>query len=283
MSKWFLSERLRIRSLVLPTDPPDRVQRIMQFVEKRIIRSIPQRVKADCSIIFLGYGPTRWREAITASVTQGFNEPLVVPWPSESPGGSPGGIFSNSRVGCIVFSAPENVKDAGFVAKLINQTSPSVLVCDSHPVRSLHKALSLSLSCDRTLWSWLINSASLGSPQSRLRNIHISGKGKVNPRSQMASLYLLSVCIPSSIYDCLVPSTDSQHFLEGELNITSGHSTLLVEPESIGYIHLNRDRPTRGAKWSSRGLELVIQNVSGEKLKFAKGKTCPGATYRRAS
>ena len=41
--KWFLPERLRTRSLVLPTDPPDRVQRIMQFVEKRTIRSIPPK------------------------------------------------------------------------------------------------------------------------------------------------------------------------------------------------------------------------------------------------
>lgn len=34
MSKWFLTDRLRTRSLVLPTDPPGRAHRIMQFVEK---------------------------------------------------------------------------------------------------------------------------------------------------------------------------------------------------------------------------------------------------------
>ena len=170
-----------------------------------------------------------------------------------------------------MFSAPKNVNDACFAAKLIKRTSPSVVVCDSHPAKSLNKLLSLSLSRDRTFWTWMINSASLGSPQSRLRNIHISDKGRVNQSSQMDSLYLLSVCIPQSIYDCLGTSTDSQQFLDGDLNITSGNTTLVVEPESIGYIHLRRDRPTRGDRWSSGGIEQVIQNLPGGEIEVCKG------------
>ena len=53
---WFLSDGLRNRSLVLPTDPPDRVSRIMQFVEKRLVRSIPAAVKEQTRMLFLGGG-----------------------------------------------------------------------------------------------------------------------------------------------------------------------------------------------------------------------------------
>ena len=40
-SQWCLAERIRFRSTILPTDPPDRVKLIMQFAEKRIVREIP--------------------------------------------------------------------------------------------------------------------------------------------------------------------------------------------------------------------------------------------------
>ena len=43
--QWYLSERLTSLSLVLPTDPPGRVMRIMQFVENRRVRSIPKHVE----------------------------------------------------------------------------------------------------------------------------------------------------------------------------------------------------------------------------------------------
>ena len=41
---WFLKERLMDLSLVLPVDKPQRVQNIMQLVEKRIVRQIPRGV-----------------------------------------------------------------------------------------------------------------------------------------------------------------------------------------------------------------------------------------------
>ena len=272
MFKLFLSGRLRTRSLVLPTDPPDRVQRIMQFVEKRIIRSIPQKVKDDCSMVLLGLGSTHWRQVVQASIAENFQKPQEVPWPSENAGCQTGGLCSHSLVDCLVFSAPENVRDSAFVARWISQTAPSVVVCDSHPAKTINKTIDFALPNERTCWVWVTNSASLGSPQSRLRNIHISGRGKVDQRSQMASLYLLFVCVPQSIYDCLDPSDVSQNFLEGNLNVTSGHPTSVVGPESIGYIHLDRDRPTTGTRWSRRGTEHVVQQVSGDRIEVRVGE-----------
>ena len=55
--KWFVTQRLHNLSLVLPTDEPERVQGIMQFVEKRISRSIPVGLCSQKSFHFLGQGP----------------------------------------------------------------------------------------------------------------------------------------------------------------------------------------------------------------------------------
>ena len=57
-SKWFLAERLSNLSLILPTDFPDRVRAIMQFVEKRMVRSIPECVKSQTQFVFFGDGLT---------------------------------------------------------------------------------------------------------------------------------------------------------------------------------------------------------------------------------
>ena len=43
--QWFLTERIRTLSLILPSGNSDRVNRIMQFVEKRRVRYIPSAVK----------------------------------------------------------------------------------------------------------------------------------------------------------------------------------------------------------------------------------------------
>ena len=53
---WFLAERIANRSLIIPSDPPERVQLIMQFVEKRIVREIPRDVSASAEI----FAPGLW-------------------------------------------------------------------------------------------------------------------------------------------------------------------------------------------------------------------------------
>ena len=55
-SKWFLDERLNNLSLVLPTDEPERVQGIMQYIEKRISRRVPIGYKRKENVHFLGHG-----------------------------------------------------------------------------------------------------------------------------------------------------------------------------------------------------------------------------------
>ena len=54
---WFLAERLMRRSLVLPSDSPDRVRQIMQFVEKRIIRETPLPSSRVLKCIFRVWAP----------------------------------------------------------------------------------------------------------------------------------------------------------------------------------------------------------------------------------
>ena len=58
--KWFLAERLNNFSLILPTDLPDRVMAIMQFVVKRTVRAIPECVKSQTQFVFFGAGPDWW-------------------------------------------------------------------------------------------------------------------------------------------------------------------------------------------------------------------------------
>ena len=67
-SKWFLTDRLRTRSLALPTDPPDRFRRIMQFVGKRIGRPIPQLARGNCRVVLVGNDIAQWRQVGGASV-----------------------------------------------------------------------------------------------------------------------------------------------------------------------------------------------------------------------
>ena len=175
MFKWFLTDRLRMRSLVLPTDPPDRVQRIMQFVEKRIIRSIPQPVKGSCRTVLVGLGSTGWKQVTRSILEAGFAKPCVIPWPS----GRNNSTVENSEclkpVDCLVFTSPSNNSDLRFIAKLITERAPQVIVCDSHPLKPLLSPLTQALNLTRTAWRWDVNSASLGTPQSRMRRITVSG------------------------------------------------------------------------------------------------------------
>lgn len=54
--QWFLADRLRLRSLIVPPDPPDRVEVIMQFAEKRLVLDIPPSVKESAHFYFFGLG-----------------------------------------------------------------------------------------------------------------------------------------------------------------------------------------------------------------------------------
>ena len=177
MFRWFLPDRLRNRSLVLPTDPPGRVCRIMQFVEKRLVRSIPSEVKKQTRMLLLGKGTTNWAQTIAAALKEGCSAIKLLPWPSETvdPKGPKRQYIGHWD--CVVFSVPKLMIDVEYVVSVIESTSPSVVVCGSHPLKAFPTVLSGSLKEGRTTWSWEMNMASLGCPQSRLRTLRISGSG----------------------------------------------------------------------------------------------------------
>ena len=101
--QWYLTDRIQSLSLFLPTDPSDRVMRIMQFVEKRPVRSIPSQVKQCCKIALFGSGTNSWRAASEAMALQGFSHPMVVSWPSETGGEEWGKPSDFHGYHCFVF------------------------------------------------------------------------------------------------------------------------------------------------------------------------------------
>ena len=103
--------------------------------------------------------------------------------------------------------------------------------------------------------------------------MRISGRGKVTQNSQMAPVFILEVVLPVSIFDCMDPQGSPQVFLEGQLNITSASNALVTEPESLGYLHLPRDRPTRGARWKIKNTEYIVNSVGQNQLELSGGKS----------
>ena len=164
ISKWFLTDRLRTRSLALPTDPPDRAQRIVQFVETRMVLSIPQLVRGSCPVVLVGKGIDQSRQVLAAVTLAECRGPLVVALPSETPH-APAHCPRPFPVGvCMIFTAPYVNRDCVFLSSLIETWAPKVAVCDSHPLKPLPDKLEKLSSVGRTAWNWEINTASLGIP-----------------------------------------------------------------------------------------------------------------------
>ena len=57
--QWFLSERIRLRSLSIPPDSPERVKLITQIVEKRIVRETPKHISDTAIVSFMGWERVR--------------------------------------------------------------------------------------------------------------------------------------------------------------------------------------------------------------------------------
>lgn len=60
IAKAYFERRLHDFSVILPTDNPERVRAIMQFVEKRIVRFIPVGVMESTHVYALGLGTHGW-------------------------------------------------------------------------------------------------------------------------------------------------------------------------------------------------------------------------------
>ena len=140
-------------------------------------------------------------------------------------------------------------------------TRPNLVVFDSHPKHPPHKALLSAISTGRTQRNWEVNSGALGSPQSRMRTMYVSVLGAAPHRSQMAILYLLYVCLPQTVYGSLENNPRGVNIIEGNLNVTTASIESVLEPAGLCYIHLPRDRPSAGARWSRSGTGYIAKSL----------------------
>lgn len=120
------------------------------------------------------------------------------------------------------------------------------------------------LTVGRTAWRWGINMASIGSLQSRMGRIHVSGQCNVPPVSRMAILYLFEVALPQSIYDCMGGDPSGVVFLNINVSIANVSTQNAAESDALSYIHLPRDRPSCGDRWHTKSGEFAIRGHTSD-------------------
>ena len=262
--QWFLTERIRTLSLILPSGNSDRVNRIMQFVEKRRVRYIPSAVKNSCKVVFLGVGTNSWLPAVKDMGPREFREPSMIDWVQLTDDTHLDPRFTDAN--CVVLSLPSDPADVRKVSNIITGWDPNIVVFDAHPKRNFPRHVTDALRNHRTNWSWELNTSALGSPQSRLRSIHVSVLGKVPPKSQMAILYLLEVYLPLSITNIMDYKPIDVNLLEGDFQVKSASPVSVFEPTGLGYIHIPRDRVSLGVRWQRLGVEYVVKSANKGKV-----------------
>ena len=166
-SQWFLAERLRLRSQILPTDPSDRVENITQFFEKRITREIPKSIKPGARVSFFGRGAAAWAEP--ANLLQAewiltlkydwFSESAALGLPLEGMELAEGGPLA-----IWVFAYPPDPIDVASLERALSAHPPQVAVFDIHPKWAPSPGLLIALESTHTAWHWDVNSALLGPP-----------------------------------------------------------------------------------------------------------------------
>ena len=126
--QWFLAERVRRRSLAIPSDSPERVQLIMQFVEKRIIRDAPASIRESAQIYFLGLGADSWAGCSASLGTLGIRSHRLA-WPSETTATVDCDTDSPKLMGgkgtLWVFTYPPVAGDVEFLIQGLSPPSPS--------------------------------------------------------------------------------------------------------------------------------------------------------------
>ena len=235
-------------------------------------RSIPQLVRENCTAVLVGKGITQWRQVLAESRLAECLEPVVVALPSEATTAPAQFRRPFPVADCNIFTAPYDASDCAFVSSLIEGWAPMVLVCDSHPMKPRPIRLGELLGLGRTAWNWKINTASLGSPQARMRRVHVSGRGGAPVSSRMVILLLLDLALPVSVADCLEAASGETEFLEGTVAITTVSTQHVTEPESLGYIHLPRGKPSCGVRWRVKDKEHVVSARQGGMVTAWGGK-----------
>ena len=242
-----LADRVRSRSLVLPTYLSDRVQRIMKFVGRRIARRIPTSLWQTFRIALLGKGDN-FRNPIANRLEQmAFRKPLCLKWPIEaSVGGSPSGTDVDD-VRYVVCSLPQNSPDVEISADLSKRWPPPALSIGSHPDIETLPLLNSRLLDGWESWNWWVSTAALGGPQSRGRVIHVSVLVVINSMSQMSMANIHEVCLPATIEGHLDAACDASLSMCGEFAVASASFDNLMESLGLGCMRLARDIATRGS------------------------------------
>ena len=260
---WFLRGRLRDFSLILPSDLPDRVRYIMQFVEKRMVREIPKGVSDRLCVWFLGGGANWWIQVRTTMETMGIRTQCC-PWPSEK---FTQNDYPPCHHGCeenniLIFTIPSQSVDIEYARERVLGLRPKLILLDAHPRRNPPSHLFQGCNKGRTSWNWCVNVASLGAAQSRARRVWVFQNGKIPKNQHISPLYVLGVCVPETISDFLQPLEESEantaNTLEGEFKITHSFVSNVVEPTPLGWIHLSTEKFCVGAKVRVKEAEGII-------------------------
>ena len=114
MFQWHLTDRIRTRPTVLPTDPAERVQTITQFVEKRIARHIPTSVGQLRQLFWLGTGVNSRKPVLTVIHQQQLKGPILLNLPSVKADGQDTISVHNRAMRCVIFTLPAKAKDMNF-------------------------------------------------------------------------------------------------------------------------------------------------------------------------
>ena len=226
--KWYMRERMRSLSLVLPPDHPDRVRSIMQQVEKRAVRIIGRGILPRLRDHVCGRGVGNWgNRRITkwpSETVQEENDPQCVPGDDMCPAWT-----------IVLFSHPHIRTDVEFLTKSLKRLRPHLILYAARPKQ--HTTLpGASYLNDYNTWSWLINAANMGAPVSCIRRLHVAVQKTVPVPANIAPLYLFDIDLPIAISDYL-QITDATHVLPGTVKITKADYPDVNEPTQLEWIH----------------------------------------------
>ena len=227
-------------ALLLPTDSTDTVCRIRQFVEKRIVRHIPQTMMVAWRIAIFGTGTNGWSKIRCHPMVAGLDW-KVTPCPVELKRlERPPPPVGNSNIYCevsaCVFTTPHDSGDLEYLASALKLMTPKLLVRDEHPAQMRKRRSSDSpawLSGNKISWSWAIHTALFGDPQMRERVIRVSVSGSETAAIPMAPLFIFGVITPAVLSEFLCHD-DSRPSFEGQLSIAPRCATDILQPHPWG-------------------------------------------------
>ena len=162
----------------------------------------------------------------------------------------------------VILNSPQpfNLLGGDFARTAIVLLEPHIIVCDGHPVKSLPSHLLQVCSKERPSWNWQVNSASLGSAQSRLGKITVFQKGDIPVGRRLAPIFVLAVCLPGTISEFLQPLANSDaNILQGAFCVVQSFVSNILEPTPLGRISLPPDTLTIGTNvHTSKDLQAVF-------------------------